>query len=185
MTRSYIKINNASASYINHGTTFSFEYSFPETIKKVLIFYRQPIKFQNYHSARSSKPGSLVFWNFYKWIKFFRITKAKSSIRLVANYYFPEVKIYLVKSFWPLKLTKMIIPLKIDFVNSVHPIFTLGGNNKYASPKLKFPLTKFNIALNRDLRKFDILEQTLSITNLNPRIIGTKLETNKKKLRYD
>ena len=185
MSETFIRINNSSPSYINHGTSFNLEYSFPDTVKKVLIYYRQPIKFQNYHKSRRAKPSTLVFWNSHKWIKFIRITKSKSTMNLVANYYFPEVKIYLIKSFLPLRLTKMRIPLKIDFLNAIHPLLILEHTNyNYVAPDLKFPRLNSKILFNRGLSEVQILEQPLTITHSNPKITGLKLELNKKIL-YD
>ena len=182
----FIRINNRNTNYLNHGSHFSLDYSIPQKFKKSLIFYKQPISFQNYHKSRTAKPSTLVFWNVYRFFRFLHFTKNnKGSLNLIANYYFPNITIYFIERFFPLKYIKRSLELKIDFVNALHYNFNVSGSAIKVLPNL--PIPNFNQRFEYKRTEIELRQEKLNleIQKFNPKISNNHITINKKILQYE
>jgi len=181
----YIKLNDHSTNYLCHGVPFELEFSIPPPVKYVFLHYKQTIPFQNYHKARVSKPGKLIFWNFYKYLLFLKICKPKDKVSLRPNYYFPYLTFYFVNSIFPLKFSKKRVLLKIDFINALYSNIKLTGLTPFISTKKTFPGTIKKINFNVDLPRFKIARNPLEVNKNYINSINYKFELNKKLIAYD
>jgi hypothetical protein len=172
-----IKINNQNKGYLIHGQPFKLQFDF-SNIKWGIAFYRPATMLGNVHKTRVHKPGSRILGSNIPALSYFQFIRGKDEINLISNAYYPKVKLVLFSSLISLKPTNVIIPLKINFLNtreigSTHSIgidlqsaniATLHPNIKKVESSIT--LNKVNISL-RSLNSKNI-DLYITTPSLNP-----------------
>jgi hypothetical protein len=94
----YASINKEEVGYLIHGQPFFFEFGI-EGAKYLIIDHKLPMR--------------------GKWWKRFRFSKPEGSFFSVTNAYSPEIRIYAFSSYFSLWPEKFVLPLKINFLNTI------------------------------------------------------------------